>query len=163
MFLTLFKAVDQAEVEAQYERVRKEGYYTNLRVLKAAAKIKQVKPIMPPPASRKAAKTVRKAASAKARKPSVIRLTTAPGKIRKVVAPKKKTSAKTKTATKKAAKKKATKTTKSTKTTKAKKATKATKSTKTTKSVKAKKSTKKKAATAKSAKKATTKKKKAKR
>ncbi len=49
-FLTLFKAVEQQEVEAQLERVRKEGYYTDLRILDANAKIEQ------PPAARAAAK-----------------------------------------------------------------------------------------------------------
>lgn len=41
MILTLFKAVEREEVEAQFERIRREGYYADLRILDADEKIKQ--------------------------------------------------------------------------------------------------------------------------
>jgi len=43
LFLTLFKAIEREDVEAQLERVRAEGYYVDLRVLEANAPIKQPK------------------------------------------------------------------------------------------------------------------------
>ena len=46
--LTLFKAVDRADVEAQHERVNREGYYTDLRILDVNEKVKQPKPVKPP-------------------------------------------------------------------------------------------------------------------
>ncbi len=75
MFLTLFKAVEREEVEAQLERLGKESYYRDLRILDAdtvvpqspsvRAKIKQAiaqvkKPIKLP--------TTKKAPSAKPKK-----------------------------------------------------------------------------------------------
>ncbi len=39
--LTLFKAIERADVEAQLERVNREGYYRNLRILELAEKVKQ--------------------------------------------------------------------------------------------------------------------------
>ena len=62
--LTLFKAVDLADVEAQLERVKREGYYTDLRILGIDEKVKQPKPIKPP----KEATTRRKSKTAKAAK-----------------------------------------------------------------------------------------------
>lgn len=43
LVLTLFKAIEREDVEAQLERVRREGYYTNLRIAGADEKVKQVK------------------------------------------------------------------------------------------------------------------------
>lgn len=43
--LTLFKAVDREDVDAQYERALKEGYYTDLRVLTVETKIEQPRPV----------------------------------------------------------------------------------------------------------------------
>lgn len=39
--LTLFKAIERADVEAQLGRVDREGYYRNLRILEANEKVKQ--------------------------------------------------------------------------------------------------------------------------
>ena len=61
MILTLFKAVDRAEVEAQMERVQREGYYTNLRILEADVPLKQPHPVEIPA---KSAKPVNKSARA---------------------------------------------------------------------------------------------------
>jgi len=55
--LTLFKAVERADVEAQYERVCNEGYYKDARILEidpksivpAAARTPPVKAAAPPP------------------------------------------------------------------------------------------------------------------
>jgi len=41
MILTLFKAVEREEVESQLERIQREGYYANLRILDADYEIKQ--------------------------------------------------------------------------------------------------------------------------
>ena len=41
MTLTLFKAVEREDVDAQYERTRKEGYYTDLKIVDADAKVDQ--------------------------------------------------------------------------------------------------------------------------
>lgn len=41
--LTLFKAIEREEVEAQYERVQKEGYYKNLKILTNDEKVAQTK------------------------------------------------------------------------------------------------------------------------
>lgn len=41
--LTLFKAIEREEVEAQFERVQKEGYYKNLKILTNDAKVAQTK------------------------------------------------------------------------------------------------------------------------
>lgn len=64
--LTLFKAVERADVDAQYERVKREGYYTDLRILNINEEVKQPKP--PKPAAkdttvrrtRRTAKTTKK-------------------------------------------------------------------------------------------------------
>ncbi len=50
MVLTLFKTVEREEIDAHLDRVRKEGFYTNLRVLDINEKIAQ-------PGGVKAAKT----------------------------------------------------------------------------------------------------------
>lgn len=41
MTLTLFKAVEREDVDAQFERTQKEGYYTDLKILEADAKVEQ--------------------------------------------------------------------------------------------------------------------------
>lgn len=56
--LTLFKAIEREDVEAQLERVQREGYYGNLRILGNTEKVKQ-------PASPKSGKAVRKEAGTK--------------------------------------------------------------------------------------------------
>lgn len=43
MTLTLFKAVELEDVEAQRERLHKEGFYADLRILDADAKVEQPK------------------------------------------------------------------------------------------------------------------------
>ena len=71
MILTLFKAIERAEVEAQLQRVAKEGYYINLRILEADAKIVQPKPPQakkPAKITKKAVKKTRKKKAAKAAK-----------------------------------------------------------------------------------------------
>ncbi len=61
--LTLFKAVEREDVEAQLERVGKEGYYTDLRILEKDAKV--IQPKQPPkPPEPKAAKPTKAAAPA---------------------------------------------------------------------------------------------------
>jgi len=39
--LTLFKAVEREDVEAQFERTQREGYYTDLKILEADEKVDQ--------------------------------------------------------------------------------------------------------------------------
>jgi len=41
MTLTLFKAVEREDVDAQFERTHREGYYTDLKILDAEAKVEQ--------------------------------------------------------------------------------------------------------------------------
>jgi len=41
MALTLFKAVEREDVDAQFERIQREGYYTDLKILDAEAKVEQ--------------------------------------------------------------------------------------------------------------------------
>jgi len=57
--LTLFKAVERDDVEVQYERVKQEGYYKNLRIMDVKAKVEQPKPKKPvrPPSVKKAKKS----------------------------------------------------------------------------------------------------------
>ena len=43
LVLTLFKAIEREDVEAQLERVRREAYYTNLRIVGADEEVKQAK------------------------------------------------------------------------------------------------------------------------
>ncbi|MFQ5589820.1 MAG: hypothetical protein ACE5HE_01530 [Phycisphaerae bacterium] len=76
VIVTLFKAVDRTEVEAQLERVRKEGYYSGLRIVEADMEIKQPKPPQPPP--RKIRKVTRKSVKA-ATRPKTTRKKTAKG------------------------------------------------------------------------------------
>ena len=166
--LTLFKAVERAEVEAQLERVRRESYYRNLRILDAKEKVAQ-------PAGAKARTMGIKDAPAKTTskaRPSASRAKKAKSatKSRSVV----KVSSPTKTAKpakrakatkagKSARKAKVTKETKTPKETRRPKAARTTKATRPTKAAKAKAPTKpasKKGARAKSTKKRATRKKK---
>lgn len=107
MTLTLFKAVEREDVEAQLERVQKEGYYTDLRILEKDAKITQPKqpPKAPEPKPTKPGK-----GSAPAGKPSKEKSSEPKSKPKKVVvAPKAKAIVKPKKvekSAKKAAKKK---------------------------------------------------------
>jgi len=39
--LTLFKSVEREDVDAQFERTQREGYYTDLKILEAEAKVDQ--------------------------------------------------------------------------------------------------------------------------
>lgn len=108
--LTLFKAVEREDVEAQLERVSKEGYYTDLRILEKDAKV--VQPKQPPkPPEPKAAKPARtsapspKSTKAKAKAPPASK----PATKKAAPAAKAKTQSKPKKSekpTKKAAKKK---------------------------------------------------------
>ncbi len=41
MNITLFKSVEREEVETQIERLTRDGYYTNLQILEATAKVEQ--------------------------------------------------------------------------------------------------------------------------
>jgi len=112
LVLTLFKAIERDDVEAQRERVEREGFYQDLRVLPANEPLKQVKAIKA--AKDKAAKSlgaapamkkVAKAADSKARKKAESVMIRLPK-------PKAKPEAEKKTAKKKAKKKTAAKTAK---------------------------------------------------
>jgi hypothetical protein len=123
--LTLFKSVERNDVESQYERVKREGYYKELRILDVNEKIKQPKP--PPPAKttrpsvKKVARAPKKAAG-KAKRPKAKRVTAARAPAKKRPAKKTaKTTKKVKSAKKKAKTTKSTKTTKTSKTAKKRK------------------------------------------
>lgn len=60
MNVTLFKSVEREEVEAQLERLTRDGYYTNLQILEAKAKVEQ------PPQPKEAKKAKVKEPPAKA-------------------------------------------------------------------------------------------------
>ena len=125
--MTLFKSVEREEVEAQLERVRKENYYGNLRILDVNEKVRQSaaakaavraaqrekkqrnSPLMPtakPAATKQAAAPAPKPKSAK--KATAARPSRASGK--KTTAAKKATKAKPKAKTKTSTKKPAEKT-----------------------------------------------------
>jgi len=57
MILTLFKGTERGDVEAQYDRVRKEGYYVNLRIVDIDQKTIQPVPERPRKVARKIVKT----------------------------------------------------------------------------------------------------------
>ena len=59
VILTLFKAVEREEIEGHYERVAREGYYVDLRIVDIDEKVIQTKPAVPilPKAGAKKAKT----------------------------------------------------------------------------------------------------------
>jgi hypothetical protein len=61
MALTLFKAAERDDVEAQFERIRKEGYYTNLQILDVNTKVEQ------PPQPKSAKKAARAGGGGRAR------------------------------------------------------------------------------------------------
>ena len=74
--LTLFKAVEREDVEAQLERSEREGYYTDLRILDIDEKVVQPKPPKPPKAAvRRRAKKARRppAKAAKQKKPAKVK------------------------------------------------------------------------------------------
>jgi hypothetical protein len=110
--LTLFKAVEREDVEAQLERVRKDGYYADLRIVENDYKI--VQPKRPEPKATKAAKAKKapKKAAAKAKKSpakkAAAKKAKAPARAKstakKPMAAAKKARATTKKATKKSAK-----------------------------------------------------------
>lgn len=156
-FLTLFKAIELDEVEAQMERVRREGYYKNLKILSNTDKIVQsktgLKVKLAATDSKKEAKSLKAAKFSKAsNKVSIIKISMKPSIKKKLMeaekkAKKVKKAAKKKTTAKKAAKVKKTTTKKKAvkkKTTKAKAAKKTTptRKTKTVKKTKAVKKTK---------------------
>jgi len=66
MNLTLFKSVEREEVEAQLERLTRDGYYTNLQILEASAKVEQP----PQPKEAKKAAKVREAPAKPPEKPA---------------------------------------------------------------------------------------------
>lgn len=106
--LTLFKAVEREDVEAQLERVQREGYYTDLRIFEKDAKVVQPKQPPKPPEPR-VVKSNKSATSAA--KPSKVKAASEPkSKPKKTVtAPKAKVVIKPKKiekSVKKAAKKK---------------------------------------------------------
>ncbi len=47
LIVTLFKSVEQEDAQAQFERLGREGYYTNLQILDVNAKVEQPKPTKP--------------------------------------------------------------------------------------------------------------------
>lgn len=164
-FLTLFKAIELEEVEAQMERVRKEGYYKNLKILANTDKIVQSKTGLKVKNeladSKKNSKTTTATKSPKSANPiSVIKISMRASVKKNIEAAKKKAkktkaAAKKKTAKKKTVKKKTTakKAAKSKTATKKKKTVK--KSTAKSKATKKSTSSKKKARVAKKSKTAT--------
>ncbi len=69
--LTLFKSVERDEVESQFERLRRDGYYANLRILDVNEKVEQ------PASSKKQARAVKKiTAKTTAKTSKAVRVTT---------------------------------------------------------------------------------------
>ena len=69
--LTLFKSVERDEVESQFERLRRDGYYTDLRILDVNEKIEQ------PASAKKQLKAAKKVATkTTARTSKAVRATT---------------------------------------------------------------------------------------
>lgn len=70
MAMTLFKAVEREDVDAQFERMQREGYYTDLKILEADAKVEQ--PSQPKGAHKASSREERggKAATAAAARPA---------------------------------------------------------------------------------------------
>jgi len=66
--LTLFKSVEREDVDAQFERTQREGYYTDLKILDADAKVEQ-----PPQPKMTKKESPRIERSAKAAAPTVTR------------------------------------------------------------------------------------------
>ncbi len=165
--LTLFKSVERADSEAQMERVLRDGYYKDLKIVGVNDKV--VQPKLPAAMRKKAAAKEKKATSAAAksskkskkaaRQSSTIKITLK--KIDKKTAKKKTVKKAVKKAAKKVVKKSAKKTAKKAAPVKKKAAAKKATTKKTAKKAAPKKSVKKKAATKKTAaKKKTAKKKK---
>lgn len=76
--LTLFKAIEREDVEAQQERVSREGYYRNLRILGNTEKVKQPVSATPKKTARKRAATtkatkVKKDAAKSAKAPRTVK------------------------------------------------------------------------------------------
>ena len=83
MNVTLFKSVEREEVEAQLERLTRDGYYTHLQILEAKAKVEQ------PPQPKEAKKAKVRVAPAKApervaAKSTPLRIPGRPGESKKV-------------------------------------------------------------------------------
>jgi hypothetical protein len=102
VILTLFKGVEREEVDAQLDRLQKEGYYKNLRAVDINEKVVQPKPPAPPtpvsarkpavkkkPPAEKKAKESPKTKPAAKEKPKAKAAEAKPAK-KKAVAPKKK-------------------------------------------------------------------------
>lgn len=87
-FVTLFKSVEREEVEAQLERLTRDGYYTNLQILEASAKVEQ------PPQPKEAKKAKAKEAPAKPVEKAAPVKASAPKAVAKAVVTKKTSSAK---------------------------------------------------------------------
>ena len=86
MNVTLFKAVEREEVEAQLERLTRDGYYTHLQILEASAKVEQppqparktAKPPEPPAKPKEKATSPSKAAAASAPKSAMAKKKSSP-------------------------------------------------------------------------------------
>lgn len=110
MNVTLFKSVEREEAEAQLERLTRDGYYTNLQIMEAAAKVEQ--PPQPKEAKKAKVKEAAKPVQREAAKSTPIRIPGKPpepkkGKKAKVAETNKSTKlAKSKTTSSKKAKKK---------------------------------------------------------
>lgn len=99
--LTLFKSVERDEVESQLERLRRDGYYTDLRILDVNEKIEQ------PASAKKQLKAAKKVATkTTARTSKAVRATTKTARPKGVV--KARSASRTTVATKMAKKSKAT-------------------------------------------------------
>ncbi len=68
MTFTLFKAVEREEVDAQLERLQKEGYYTDLKILDADAKV--VQPVQPKGAKKAAPRSAKASPAPPTTRPS---------------------------------------------------------------------------------------------
>lgn len=75
MNVTLFKSVEREEADAQLERLTRDGYYTNLLIMEAAAKVEQ--PPQPKEVKKPKAKESAKPVEREAAKSTPIRI---PGK-----------------------------------------------------------------------------------
>ena len=131
MALTLFKAVEREDVESQYERVQRDGYYKNLRIMgidekviqPAPAKARRTRrttpsvksPVKPPKAEQAAPKAKAKAKPAATIKPKRKTATKSTGRaqaskhkpVKAAAKAKKKVAGKKKTTAKRTGKKKA--------------------------------------------------------
>ena len=101
VILTLFKAVEREEIEAHLERVAKEGYYTDLRIVDANEKVVQTKPPIPIAPEKPSARSKKAAKPVTVKKPKTVRISK-----RATPAPKKKAPPKKASKAKPAAKRK---------------------------------------------------------